>query len=500
MPDFAVMTAFKASDGVSSVFNRMGGAADRFGRRSSRAFSGATNMLRGFLPLLSVAGLIRFADQSIDAWRMQETAVANVEAGLKSTGGAIGITSQKLQGMASAWQDIGIFGDETILQSVTAQLLTFGSIGKKNFDEMQGAAMDITAKLYGVKASGEQLRDVTIMLGKAMDNPTRGMTALRRRGIQFTDAQERMVTVMQRVQGREAAQVYLLREIEKLYGGTNIALRKTSAGMELAAKIKLGDVMERTGKQLIPLQQAFFEIAILILPKVNAVLEIILPLLRALSPVILGIVAAYGLWKIATWGVIIAQHAMNIVSWIKYIWMMRTVIMTAIAHTKLWAIAQWLLNLSLWGCPIVWIIAGIIALGVAIVLLVKYWDDVSAAMSTAWEWIKRIGIDILGFFMPPINLVLDALVWLLELASNIPGIGAKLASAAAGVKDFQAAANATTANSMTSPNQSEVARAAGNDVGINIYNQRGIESSVKTTGKSAAPIKTFMTGENSYAF
>src|SRR4030042_2337836 len=100
MPDFAVMTAFKASDGVSSVFNRMGGAADRFGRRSSRAFSGATNMLRGFLPLLSVAGLIRFADQSIDAWGMRETAVANVEAGLKSTGGAIGTTWQKYQGMA----------------------------------------------------------------------------------------------------------------------------------------------------------------------------------------------------------------------------------------------------------------------------------------------------------------------------------------------------------------------------------------------------------------
>jgi hypothetical protein len=49
--------------------------------------------------------------------------------------------------------------------------------------------------------------------------------------------------------------------------------------------------------------------------------------------------------------------------------------------------AQWLWNSSLLASPITWIVVGIAAVVVAIVLLVKHWDKVRAAGAAAWDWI-----------------------------------------------------------------------------------------------------------------
>lgn len=57
--------------------------------------------------------------------------------------------------------------------------------------------------------------------------------------------------------------------------------------------------------------------------------------------------------------------------------------------SKLVAAAQWLWNASLYGCPVMWIIAGIIALIAVIYLLVKHWDKVKAAGTAAWNWITK---------------------------------------------------------------------------------------------------------------
>lgn len=55
---------------------------------------------------------------------------------------------------------------------------------------------------------------------------------------------------------------------------------------------------------------------------------------------------------------------------------------------KLAAAAQWLFNTAMLANPITWVVVGIIALISAIVLLVKHWDTVTAAIGKAWDWIK----------------------------------------------------------------------------------------------------------------
>ena len=54
------------------------------------------------------------------------------------------------------------------------------------------------------------------------------------------------------------------------------------------------------------------------------------------------------------------------------------------------AAAQWALNTSMYGCPIVWIIAGIAAVIAIGVLLWKNWDTVKEKAGVLWEGMKNI--------------------------------------------------------------------------------------------------------------
>jgi len=52
--------------------------------------------------------------------------------------------------------------------------------------------------------------------------------------------------------------------------------------------------------------------------------------------------------------------------------------------------AQWLWNASLYGFPLVWIIAAIVAVIAIVILLVKNWDDVVKFFGKAWEVLKDL--------------------------------------------------------------------------------------------------------------
>ena len=127
------------------------------------------------------------AAQSMRAFDEQAKAIAQVEAGLKSTGNAVGFTSKQLQQMASDLQNKTIFGDEEILKGATAQLLTFTNIAGENFARTQAVALDLATRLDG------DLKSASIQLGKALNDPVANLTALSRAGIQFSDDQKEVI-------------------------------------------------------------------------------------------------------------------------------------------------------------------------------------------------------------------------------------------------------------------------------------------------------------------
>jgi hypothetical protein len=94
-------------------------------------------------------------------------------------------------------------------------------------------------------------------------------------------------------------------------------------------------------------------------------------------------------------GIIFMQKAMGAMRFmafaLKYnLWQAGTAIKSWGVWSKVAAAWQWVLNTSLYGCPIVWIIAGVMAVIAAVVLIVKYWKPITAFFKKLWDGIKQV--------------------------------------------------------------------------------------------------------------
>lgn len=187
------------------------------------------------LPIVALGAL---AVKSFDA---QAKAVAQVEAGLKSTGEAAGFTSDELQKMAADLQTKTIFGDEEILKDATAQLLTFTNIAGQQFARTQVAALNLSTRLDG------DLKSASIQLGKALNDPIANLSALSRSGIQFSQEQKDVIKSLAETNRLAEAQTIILNELDKQYGGAAEAAAQAGLGPFQQLSNQLGDVSEQLG-------------------------------------------------------------------------------------------------------------------------------------------------------------------------------------------------------------------------------------------------------------
>ena len=211
-------------------------------------YKSALRGLRGALGALGVAfggqQLVSFGSDSIALFREQQKAIAQVEAGLASTGNQAGKTSQELQKMASELQKTTIFGDEEILKDATAQLLTFTNISGEQFDRTQKAALDLATRLDG------DLKSASIQLGKALNDPVANLSALSRSGIQFSKEQKEVIKSLSESGRLAEAQTLILDELNKQYGGSAEAAAEADGGIT-QLKNAFGDAKETVGEFLL---------------------------------------------------------------------------------------------------------------------------------------------------------------------------------------------------------------------------------------------------------
>jgi len=197
------------------------------------------NMTVGITAPLALMGA-----SSVQAFREQSKAIAQVEAGLKSTAGQVGITSQELQKMATDLQNKTLFGDEVILKDATAQLLTFTNITGEQFARTQAAALDLATRLDG------DLKSASIQLGKALNDPIANLSALSRSGIQFSDDQKKVIKSLTETGRLAEAQTLILDELNKQYGGSAEAAAEADGGFTQLAN-SFGDLQEEIGRLLV---------------------------------------------------------------------------------------------------------------------------------------------------------------------------------------------------------------------------------------------------------
>jgi cell wall-associated NlpC family hydrolase len=123
----------------------------------------------------------------------------------------------------------------------------------------------MTAAMNGGNVTSENLRKQSIQLGKALNDPVKGMTALRRVGVSFTEEQTKQVTALVASGKTMQAQKLILHELNKEFGGSAAA----SATTQKKLGAMFGELEEATGKAILPL--------------VNAVGRQLLPVITALG-------------------------------------------------------------------------------------------------------------------------------------------------------------------------------------------------------------------------
>lgn len=130
-----------------------------------------------------------FVKDSIVGFGVQDLAIRRVEAALKSTKGAAGVTSQELQDLASSLQSVTTFGDEATLE-MTALMLTFTQIKDPVLKDAIAMVQNMAS------AMGTDMKTQALMLGKALNDPVMGISALSRVGVQLTETQKNRLEVL----------------------------------------------------------------------------------------------------------------------------------------------------------------------------------------------------------------------------------------------------------------------------------------------------------------
>lgn len=234
------------------IADEMGGA----GRTASRSFGGAfTGGLKSVIaPALTALGGLAIGgliSDSIGEAREAQKVGALTESIIKSTGGAAQVTAKHVGDLASAISLKAGVDDEAI-QSGANLLLTFknvrNEVGKGNqiFDRATQAAVDLSAAGFG------DLSGQSKMLGKALNDPIKGISALSRSGVTFTEQQKEQIKTLVDSGRTLKAQKLILGEVESQVGGAAAA---TATEGEKAG-VALGNLKEQIGTALLPVVDA----------------------------------------------------------------------------------------------------------------------------------------------------------------------------------------------------------------------------------------------------
>ena len=236
---------------LDQSLQRSGLAADEARGRMRRLGATLDGMVRGTTVLGRHVRYLATALTGVSAGRVltdvvrntirQEQAIAQVEARIRATGGAAGLASAEIQHMAASLQEVTTFGDEVILE-MQALLLSFRSLDGSQFGRISEAALDLaTALRQGPLEAARQL-------GLALEDPVRGLTALRRSGTTFDPALAQHIRELAEAGRLAEAQTRILDELERQYGDAARAARDTLGGALQSLRNTWGDLLEHTDR------------------------------------------------------------------------------------------------------------------------------------------------------------------------------------------------------------------------------------------------------------
>ena len=248
MADIIQDVILRVSSDAEELRKGVGQVDDKI-KDTQKNTGGLQNQFKKLLPALGVtaivAGLKKIATASLQAYDVQAKAEAKLAQVLKSTNMVAGRSLDQLKEQAKRLQSETLFGDEEILKGATTTLLTFTKISGKQFDEAQRAVLDLSTSM------GTDLQSASIQVGKALNDPILGVTALARSGIQFTEQQKDVIKQLTETGRVAEAQTIILKELNTQFGGQAAAAAQVGLGFWTQIKNNIGDASEVLGEYIL---------------------------------------------------------------------------------------------------------------------------------------------------------------------------------------------------------------------------------------------------------
>lgn len=200
-----------------------------------------------------------FAGGAIKAAQDARRVAAQTAAVIRSTGGAANVSAKQIDKLTGVlMRKIAVDDDE--IKANANLLLTFtkvrNEVGKGNniFDQAVEVFEDMKAAVPSASMTA---------LGKALNDPLKGITALTRMGVTFDAQQRKQIETMVRVGNVAGAQKLILAELRTEYAGS--AAAQADAGDRL--RVTWGEIQEQVGGVLLPVLDKVAKAFSVVLPK-----------------------------------------------------------------------------------------------------------------------------------------------------------------------------------------------------------------------------------------
>jgi hypothetical protein len=231
----------------SNEVQSFGSKVGAFGKKAALAFAAAG--------IAAAAFAVKFGKDALVAGEAADSANKRIEQINKSMGlfgeSTTAVSESLIKYAEQTARATGV--DTNSIKATQAKLLTFKELAATadelggNFQRTTKAAIDLGAAGFGTAELN------AVALGKALNDPIKGISALTRNGITFTESEKERIKVLVESNKVGEAQNMILKAIETQVGGTAEATANATDRM----KVGFTQVQERVGLALLPVLEKF---------------------------------------------------------------------------------------------------------------------------------------------------------------------------------------------------------------------------------------------------
>ena len=178
---------------------------------------------------------------SIEQAAEAEQSYNRLQAVLRATGNTSGLSGKQIAGFADEIEASTLATAEQV-QDAAGVMATFRSVTGDTFTRAITLAQDMSAVF------GQDLRSSVTQLGKALENPAEGLTALRRIGILFTDSQKELIQSLVDTGKQAEAQKVILDALQSKVGGAGAGEATGLTGSTNRLSDAWGNLLEDIGQ------------------------------------------------------------------------------------------------------------------------------------------------------------------------------------------------------------------------------------------------------------